>query len=68
MSNLLKNITSGKNKGKISLNGVLHRPFKVGELPNRFGFIYSEEKEQDGITGWFNKGGLTYIADYYFNN
>jgi hypothetical protein len=45
----------------ISLNGVLYTPYAVGDLPQRFGFIYNEDKEQDGITSWFNYKGLTYI-------
>jgi hypothetical protein len=46
----------------IRLNGVLYTPYLVGDLPQRFGFIYNEDKEQDGITSWFNYKGLTYIV------
>jgi hypothetical protein len=46
----------------IRLNGVLYTPYTVGDLPQRFGFIYNEDKEQDGITSWFNYKGLTYIV------
>ena len=45
----------------ISLNGVLYTPYMVGDLPQSFGFIFNEEKEQDGIPKWFNFKGLTYI-------
>jgi len=45
----------------ISLNGVLYTPYMVGDLPQSFGFIFNDEKEQDGITKWFNFKGLTYI-------
>ena len=31
----------------ISLNGVLYTPYMVGDLPQSFGFIFNEEKEQD---------------------
>ena len=48
---------------KIRLNGVLYNPYKVGELPQRFAFIYDEDKDQDGITQFFNYKGLTYIKD-----
>lgn len=46
----------------IRLNGVLYTPYLVGDLPQRFGFIYNEDKEQDGITSWFNYKGFTYIV------
>ncbi len=45
----------------ISLNGVLYTPYVVGDLPQSFGFIFNDDKEQDGITKWFNLKGLTYI-------
>jgi hypothetical protein len=45
----------------IRLNGVLYTPYLVGDLPQRFGFIYNEDKEQDGITSWFNFKGFTYV-------
>ena len=47
---------------KISLNGVLYTPYTVGNLPKTFAFIYNEDKDQDGITNWFNYKGFTYIA------
>jgi hypothetical protein len=46
----------------IRLNGVLYTPYLVGDLPQRFGFIYNEDKEQDGITSWFNLKGFTYVV------
>jgi hypothetical protein len=46
----------------IRLNGVLYTPYLVGDLPQRFGFIYNEDKEQDGITSWFNFKGFTYVV------
>ena len=46
----------------IRLNGVLYTPYLVGDLPQRFGFIYNENKEQDGITSWFNYKGFTYVV------
>jgi hypothetical protein len=47
---------------KISLNGVLYTPYTVGNLPKTFAFIYNEDKDQDGITEWFNYKGFTYVA------
>mgnify|MGYP000621003857 FL=1 len=48
---------------KILLNGVLYNPYNVGELPQRFGFIYNEDKDQYGISRFFDFKGLTYIKD-----
>jgi hypothetical protein len=33
----------------------------IGDLPEKFAFIHDEDKEQDGITQWFNYKGLTYV-------
>lgn len=46
----------------IWINKVEYTGFKIGELPAAFAFIYNEDKEQDGITSWFNHRGLTYVA------
>ena len=50
--------THGKT---IKLNGKKYKPYLVGDLPSTFGFIYDEDKDQDGITEWFNYKGFTYI-------
>jgi hypothetical protein len=50
------------NSSTISLAGQIFKGYPVGELPKTFAFIYNEDKEQDGITTWFNYKGLTYIA------
>jgi len=47
----------------IKLDGVAYRPYRIGELPNSFGFIYNEENDQEGISKWFNHKGLTYVKD-----
>ena len=46
---------------RIKLNGVQYKPYMIGELPSTFGFIYNEDKDQEGITEWFNYKGLTYV-------
>ena len=51
------------NKNTI-LDGVGYRPYAVGELPNSFGFLLSEDGEQEGISKWFNLNGLTYVIDH----
>jgi hypothetical protein len=45
----------------IRLNGVLYTPYTVGDLPPTFGFIFNADKEQEGISEFFNYKGLTYI-------
>ena len=59
----MNTIKTNRVNKNIKLNGVGYRPYKVGELPNSFGFIYNEENDQDGIRKWFNYKGLTYVKD-----
>ena len=72
MSSTLKLVKQDSNfKTTITLtsNGTKEKfyGYRIGELPKRFGFIYSEEKEQEGIYDWFNYKGLTFITENYFN-
>ncbi len=63
----MKNIkfyTKGKLKGQCLIDQVLYTGFEVGYLPSRFAFIFNEDKDQDGITKWFNFQGLTYIPNW----
>tara|TARA_R110000782_G_scaffold139273_3_gene231793 strand:+ start:502 stop:678 length:177 start_codon:yes stop_codon:yes gene_type:complete len=46
---------------RIKLGGKQYKPYMIGSLPSTFGFIYNEEKDQDGISEWFNYKGLTYV-------
>ena len=50
------------NSSTIILAGKIFKGYTVGDLPKTFGFIYNEDKDQDGITEWFNYKGLTYIS------
>ena len=51
-----------KRRGStIFLNKVEYTGFLIGNLPNRFAFIYNEDKEQDGLSSWFNYKGWTFI-------
>ena len=59
----MNTIKTNRVTKNIKLNGVAYRPYKVGELPNSFGFIYNGENDQDGIRKWFNYKGLTYVKD-----
>ena len=46
---------------EIRLNKVKYRPYLIGDLPQRFTFIYDPREEQEGITEWFNYKGFTYV-------
>jgi hypothetical protein len=56
----MKKIKFLKNQ-LIRIDGVLYTPYFVGELPPTFGFINNADKDQQGITEFFNFKGLTYI-------
>ena len=45
------------------MNGVKYRAYKIGELPNSFGYIYDNVKESEGTYQWFNYKGLTYLKE-----
>lgn len=50
---------------KIKLNGVVYKPYLVGELPNSFGakYNFNGEKVTKGISEWFNYKGFTYVEE-----
>ena len=48
---------------QIRLNNITYKGYTIGNLPTKFAFIYNEDKEQDGITEWFNFKGLTYVSE-----
>ena len=48
---------------QIRLGNKLYKGYKISELPTKFAFIHNEDKEQDGITEWFNYKGLTYVSE-----
>jgi len=50
------------NSTTIRLNNTTYKGYSVSNLPKKFAFIYNEDKEQDGITSWFNYKGLTYVS------
>ena len=50
-----------QNSSTIKFHGVIYKGYTVGNLPKRFAFIYDENKDQEGITNWFNHKGLTYV-------
>ena len=50
------------SNNQILLNNQTYQGYTIGELPNTFAFIHNENKDQDGITQWFNYKGLTYVS------
>ena len=48
---------------KIKLDGIIYKPYNIGNIPPSFGFISNMDgdTEQTGIYQWFNYQGLTYI-------
>lgn len=50
---------------KIKLNGVVYKPYLVGDLPNSFGrkYIFDGDKVKNGISEWFNYKGFTYVEE-----
>ena len=49
------------SKTTLKLNGLVYKGYAVGELPNSFGFLYSEDKDSFGHSNWFNFKGLTWL-------
>lgn len=55
-------VQSFKRRGAtVFLNKIEYTGFLIGNLPTRFAFIYNEDKEQDGLSSWFNHKGWTFI-------
>ena len=52
-----------KTKTRVIFNGILYRGYSISEIPSKFGFIYDEYEDKDGITTWFNYKGLTWIME-----
>ena len=50
------------NSTTIRLNNMTYKGYTIGDLPKTFAFIHNEDKDQDGITEWFNFKGLTYVS------
>jgi len=50
---------------KIKLNGIVYKPYLVGDLPKLFGrkYIFDGEDVKDGISEWFNYKGFTYVEE-----
>ena len=46
---------------RIVLDGVTYKPYKICNIPARFGCHEFDEKE--GISDWFNYKGYTYIKE-----
>ena len=59
-NNNMKTIQFLKDK-RIQLDGVIFRPYCIGDLPNNFGCI--NYGESDGVSEWFGYKGFTYIIE-----
>jgi hypothetical protein len=53
---------------RIALNGKVYKPVLIGDIPNKFGYKYitdyndqGEEIFVKGINEWFNFKGFTYV-------
>ena len=57
----MKNSIKFLKNNFIKVNGVLYTGYVVADLPQSFGFIFDADKEQNGISEFFNFKGLTYI-------
>ena len=57
----MKNSIKFLKNNLIKVNGVLYTGYVVDDLPQSFAFIYDTNKEQKGISEFFNFKGLTYI-------
>lgn len=44
-----------------ALTDKLYKGYEVGNIPNRFGYMFKDDSEQGGFSQWFNYKGLTYI-------
>ena len=40
---------------------VDYKGYTIGNLPDKFAFIYDEDSDKEGISSWFNYKGLTYV-------
>lgn len=55
-------VKSFKRRGStIWLDKVEYTGFLIGNLPKKFGYIFDQEEEKDGISSWFNLKGWTFI-------
>ena len=59
----MNTIKTNRVNQDIKVNGIKYRAYKVGELPNSFGYLYDDIKESDGVSEWFNWKGLTYLKE-----
>ena len=59
----MNTIKTNRVNQNILMNGVKYRAYKIGELPNSFGYIYDNVKESEGTYQWFNYKGLTYLRE-----
>ena len=64
----MNTIKTNRVNQNIKVNGVKYRAYKVGELPNSFGYIYDEINESDGIKSWFKLGRIWIASNFVIPN
>jgi len=47
----------------LQLDNLIYKPYKVCDLPANFGCITFGERDQEGVSEWFNYKGYTYLFD-----
>mgnify|MGYP006908269926 CR=1 FL=1 len=57
-------IKFSKKSIALKLNGLVYKGYTLGNLPDKFAFIYDEDKDQQGIKEWFNYKGFTWVCEY----
>ena len=57
----LKKINKTTLRLKVDGRNYTYKGYTVGDVPKKFGFIFDEMEDTDGISSWFNFKGLTYI-------
>jgi hypothetical protein len=48
-------------KKQLKIGKKTYIGFKIGNLPRRFAFIYSEGRQSEGTNNWINFKGYTFV-------
>ena len=57
MDNISMKTIKHLKQNKLELDGVIYKPYMIGDLPSKFGCIFYGEGF--GINEWFGKSGIT---------
>jgi hypothetical protein len=61
MDNISMKTIKHLKQNKLELDGVIYKPYMIGDLPNKFGCIFYGEGF--GINEWFGYKGFCYVID-----